>query len=68
VSPKRFASLLRFERALLLARQGGRLTDVALNAGYYDQSHFNREFSRFTGQAPGAYFRRGALDRPRAER
>ncbi len=56
VSPKRFASLSRFERALRLAPTTARLTDLSLAAGYYDQPHFNREFRRFTGQAPGAFF------------
>ncbi len=54
VTPKRFATLRRFERAIASARTAPSLTAVALDAGYYDQSHFVREFRRFTGVSPGA--------------
>lgn len=53
ITPKRFASLRRFEQAVALARGSASLTEVALAAGYYDQSHFIREFRRFAGATPG---------------
>ena len=53
VSPKRFAALARFERALDIMKRAPSLTDAAFAAGYYDQSHFIREFRRFAGVAPG---------------
>jgi AraC-like DNA-binding protein len=31
------------------------LTQVAYQSGFYDQSHFIREFKAFTGLTPGAY-------------
>ena len=31
------------------------LTEVALNAGYFDQSHFNHEFLGGFGETPRAY-------------
>lgn len=58
LSPRRYASLRRFERALALASGPKRLTQVALDAGYYDQAHFNREFRRFAGTSPGAWLGR----------
>jgi AraC-like DNA-binding protein len=36
-----------------------RLTQLALDAGYFDQSHFNREVRAVTGEAPGRFFRVG---------
>lgn len=57
ITPKRFATLLRFERALALARTAPSLTAAALDAGYYDQSHFIRDFRRFAGIAPGELLR-----------
>ncbi len=56
VTPKRFARLQRFRRALGMVRSGGApLVDVALACGYSDQAHFNREFRELSGFAPGEY-------------
>ncbi len=58
MTPKRFAVLRRFERALELAATSSSLTAIAVEAGYYDQSHFVRDFSRFAHASPGDFFRR----------
>lgn len=55
-APRRFISLLRFGRAAQLFRKGSSLTTAAHAAGYYDQAHFNHDFSRLTGLAPSAFF------------
>lgn len=55
--PKRYASLRRFERAAALVGSGAPLGRIALEAGYYDQSHFVREFRRFSGMTPGDLLR-----------
>jgi AraC-like DNA-binding protein len=52
VSPKRFASLLRFERALPVLNAGAGLAHVAQACGYFDQPHMAREIARFTGLSP----------------
>jgi AraC-like DNA-binding protein len=52
ITPKRFASLRRFERAVAGAAMAPSLTAAALDAGYYDQSHFIRDFRRFAGASP----------------
>lgn len=52
VSPKRFARAARLRGAVLSYAADMTLTDVALGAGYYDQSHFVREMRRATGEAP----------------
>lgn len=56
VTPKKFASMLRLQRAVRLQTSGLDLTEVALAAGYYDQAHFNHDFRRATGSAPAAFF------------
>jgi AraC-like DNA-binding protein len=58
VSPKSYARLLRFEyaSALLGERRAGRsIADVAMEAGYYDQSHLTRDFLALGGVTPGSF-------------
>ena len=53
-----YARLLRFEHASsLLTDQPARrsLAPVAGEAGYYDQSHLNREFASLAGMTPAAF-------------
>lgn len=56
VSPKRFARIVRFDRALdAITRGSVALGEIALTAGYYDQAHFTSEFRAHAGLTPGAY-------------
>lgn len=57
VPPKVFMGIRRSQRAMALL--GGRpnaapLADIALAAGYADQSHMTRELKRYLGVTPGA--------------
>ena len=58
--PKLYASLVRFNGALqakIMAPE--RLwTDIAQEAGYYDQMHLVRDFARFAGESPSIFARR----------
>ena len=56
ITPKRYAAMRRLERVTALAKSAPSLTAAALDAGYYDQSHFIRDFRRFTGASPRRYF------------
>jgi AraC-like DNA-binding protein len=58
-SPKQYCSILRLRFALKTYRPARTLTDLALEAGYYDQSHFIREFRAVTGETPLRFLRRG---------
>jgi AraC-like DNA-binding protein len=52
------ARILRFERATALLRAGDGRPDwarVAAECGYFDQSHFNRDFKAFAGVTPTTY-------------
>lgn len=55
LSPKMLCRVLRFRRALGLMRRPHQhgVASLALDSGYYDQSHFIREFREFTGFSPG---------------
>jgi AraC-like DNA-binding protein len=44
--------VLRFDRAMRLARGGGELADVAYRAGYADQAHLSREVRTLAGVSP----------------
>lgn len=51
-TPKQFASLIRFRHAVNAYRSGETLTAASIDAGYFDQAHFNRHFRAVTGEAP----------------
>jgi AraC-like DNA-binding protein len=57
LAPKAYARVLRFRHALRLLARGQPLADVAIDAGYSDQAHFNREFRELSGMTPQAYKR-----------
>jgi len=56
VSPKTFAQLTRFRRAVRAARtnQQQSWTTIAASAGYYDQAHLIAEFRAISGVTPRA--------------
>jgi AraC-like DNA-binding protein len=56
LSAKSFSRIIRFQRAFQLAPRAKTLTHLALDAGYFDQAHFSREFRSFTGLSPRQYF------------
>jgi AraC-like DNA-binding protein len=58
VSPKTAARILRFERARALAESSDDpdWARIAVEAGYYDQSHLSHEFRAFSGRTPGTFF------------
>jgi len=55
-TPKAFARIVRFQRALSLLRTdpGCTLAAVGAACGYYDQPHFVRDFKAYAGVAPRA--------------
>ncbi|MBE8712074.1 helix-turn-helix domain-containing protein [Sphingobacterium hungaricum] len=57
-TPKKYASIVRFRSLFENPVEHGRLTDIALDAGYYDQSHFIKDFKSCTGKLPSDCFNR----------
>jgi AraC-like DNA-binding protein len=59
VNPKKFANIIRFQHVLKMKNQQTNLNllELAFENGYYDQSHFSRDFKEFTGQSPRSFFK-----------
>jgi len=55
-SPKKFASIVRFNALLKSHTDEKTLTELGLEAGYFDQAHFIHDFRTFTGETPETYF------------
>ncbi|HEY6486717.1 MAG TPA: helix-turn-helix domain-containing protein [Candidatus Cybelea sp.] len=55
VTPKRFARIVRFRRALSLLGSTESIITAAAEAGYYDQAHMYRDFGEFAGLTPGEF-------------
>ena len=59
VSPTRLLHSIRIDHARhLLARTDQTISDIAIEVGYYDQSHLTRHFRRQCGITPRAYRQR----------
>jgi AraC-like DNA-binding protein len=56
-SPKHFSSIIRLRSIISAGKQQQSLTELAYDAGYFDQSHFNKNFRLFTGQTPSGFFK-----------
>jgi AraC-like DNA-binding protein len=59
IAPKVFLRIQRFQNSLAQIRQNGyqKLTDIAYDNAYSDQSHFLRDFKAFTGFSPTQYLK-----------
>jgi AraC-like DNA-binding protein len=56
LTPKSFLKINRFRHSLsFLDNKKESLTSIAYSCGYFDQSHFIKEFKLFTGETPLAY-------------
>lgn len=53
MNPKEYGRIVRFQRALRMMQLGSRdYTDIAYANGYADQSHFIRDFHKFSAMTP----------------
>lgn len=58
VSPKQLSTIWQLNHFFTLPENSDdSLTGRALDAGYYDQAHFNHQFSTTFGSAPNTFFR-----------
>jgi transcriptional regulator GlxA family with amidase domain len=59
LTPKRLSSILRFRSLFdeLQADQPSAWLNAAMASGYFDQAHMIRDFKRYAGKPPQAYYR-----------
>lgn len=57
LSPKQIVRIIRFQATLELLNKKNipNWAQIALDLGYYDQAHFNKEFRRITGKRPSDF-------------
>lgn len=56
LTPKLYTKIHRFQNSLrLVTKKDTSLTSIAYDCGYFDQSHFIKEFKSFTGVTPSGY-------------
>lgn len=58
-TPKQFSSIIKIKTIIDQNPTPSSFTDIALEHGYYDQPHFNKDFKLFTGQTPTDFFKSG---------
>lgn len=56
-TPKKFASIVRFNTALAALGNGKSLTEICYDSNFFDQAHFIKDFSQFSGQTPERFLR-----------
>lgn len=58
LSPKQLSKTMRLQAVLktLLSQKKSKLTDLAYDNEYYDQSHFIKDFKEFTGISPKEFY------------
>jgi AraC-like DNA-binding protein len=59
-TPKQFSSIVKMKAIIRRNPTPLSFLDLALENGYYDQPHFNRDFKLFTGQTPTDFFKKSA--------
>lgn len=59
VCPETYIRISKFQRAISLLKntQYSKLSDIAYELNYADQSHFNREFKLFSGYIPKSFLK-----------
>jgi AraC-like DNA-binding protein len=54
-SPSQYCKIIRFNKAFRMMDKSLSYTEIGHSSGYYDQSHFIKDFYRYAGIAPGEF-------------
>ena len=55
ITPKEYQGIVRLRMVSEEIKKGKKLIDATLDAGYYDQPHFNRTFKKITLKSPSQF-------------
>lgn len=55
VTPNTYLTIIRIQKATKMLNSGYPIVEAALEAGFYDQSHFHHSFLYYTGVTPGNF-------------
>jgi len=58
VTPNTYLTIIRIQKATKMLNNGYPIVEAALEAGFYDQSHFHHSFLYYTGVTPGNFNKR----------
>lgn len=63
LSPILYSKIIRFQKSILLvSNKSESLTSIAYQCGYFDQSHFIKDFKFFTGTVPSRFVPESSTD------
>lgn len=57
VTPKQFSTIVKLESLVQNKPAAPSFFDLAMDYGFYDQAHFNKDFKLFTGLTPTDFFK-----------
>ncbi len=57
ITTKAYMNIIRFISAKRMLLHGKSYTEIVYKCGYYDQSHFIKEFKKYTGKNPSNYIK-----------
>lgn len=61
IAPKQFANIIRMKSVVNNGLKTKIFAEAAYNAGFFDQSHFNKDFKLFTGLTPTEFLQSPAF-------
>ncbi|MDF3820875.1 helix-turn-helix domain-containing protein [Leptospira sp. 96542] len=58
LSPKKYSNLIKMKNVIGKYSKKISFTNLAMEVGYFDQSHFIKDFKTFTGETPKDFFKK----------
>jgi len=62
ISPQKYQSILRFEKSIEMIKKGENLIHLTFELDYTDQSHFIKEFKKYSSLTPSQFLKMNAFE------